>query len=54
MSAWPTARLSPTAGLFNALVRYLNRLLAAFTVQLEAEVIVATAVNQRLKEEAES
>lgn len=53
MSAWPTARLSPTAGLFNALVALAIRLLGR-EVQLEADLIVATAENQRLKEEAES
>lgn len=46
----PTAWTSPMAGLFNAAVRLLNRLLAAHAVELEAEVLIAAELNQRLKE----
>ncbi|MEU5477523.1 hypothetical protein [Streptomyces mirabilis] len=48
----PAPRLSPIAGLFNDLVAWLNDRLAAHAVQLEAEVAVAIAENQHLKESA--
>lgn len=45
----PSSRLSPTAGLVNALYRLAIRLLGAVEVQLEADLAAATAINQRLK-----
>ena len=50
MTAPLPASLSPIAGLFNALIALTIRLLDVKTVQLEAEVALATAENQRLKE----
>jgi hypothetical protein len=46
----PAPRLSPIAGLFNDLVAWLNDRLTAHAVLLEAEVAVAIAENQQLKE----
>lgn len=46
----PTPHTSPMAGLFNDLVAWLNDRLAAYSVELEAEVAIATAENRRLKE----
>jgi len=45
----PSPYRSPIAGLFNDLVAWLNTRLAAHAVQLEAELAVRTAENQRLK-----
>ncbi|MER5694871.1 hypothetical protein ACWDBO_31175 [Streptomyces mirabilis] len=47
----PAPRLSPIAGLFNDLVAWLNDRLAAHALLLEAEVAVAIAENQQLKEQ---
>ena len=44
----PTPRLSPIAGLFNALVALTIRLLDLRTVELEAELAIRTDLNQRL------
>ena len=45
----PTPRLSPTAGLFNALVQLAIRLLDLRVLDLETEVAIATAENTRLQ-----
>lgn len=45
----PSPYLSPIAGLFNAAVRLLNRLLDARGLELEAQLAIETAENQRLK-----
>ena len=45
----PSPHLSPTAGLFNALVNLAIRLLDLRVLDLEAELIVATAENTRLQ-----
>ncbi|MFD4547203.1 hypothetical protein [Streptomyces sp. NPDC058466] len=46
----PAPRLSPIAGLFNHLVAWLNSQLTDRALLLEAEVAVANAENQHLKE----
>ena len=45
----PSPYLSPIAGLFNAAVRLLNRLLDARGLELEAQLAIETSINQRLK-----
>jgi hypothetical protein len=46
----PPPYLSPIAGLFNAAVALLNRLLDARGLELEAQLAIETSINQRLKE----
>lgn len=47
----PSPHLSPTAGLFNNLVRLLARRYRARIHELEAAIVAATAANQRLTKE---
>lgn len=46
----PSSYLPPTAGLFNAIVALAIRLLGLREIELEAQLAIATADNQRLKE----
>lgn len=48
----PSPWTSPIAGLFNALVALAIRLLDLRALELEADIAIATADNQRLKGEA--
>jgi hypothetical protein len=45
----PPPRLSPTAGLFNALLRLLNLRLTARALELEAQIAIETAAQQHTK-----
>jgi hypothetical protein len=47
---FPSPRVSPIAGLANALTRYAIRRYRAEEAALEAALILATATNQHLKE----
>lgn len=44
----PAPYLSPTAGLFNHLVALVIRLLGLREIELEAQLAIATDLNQRL------
>lgn len=49
MSAWPTARLSPTAGLFNALVRLTIARLNARITELRLLIATETEMGHALR-----
>lgn len=45
----PPPRLSPTAGLFNTLLKLLNLRLTARALELEAQIAIETTAQQQTK-----